>query len=53
MSCISCQLRLHDNHVQRPADFHRQTEERLVIFISPVLVTNGGAARASFRGKIS
>ena len=40
MSCISCQLRLHDNHVQRPADFHRQPEERFVIFIDLIKIAH-------------
>ena len=40
MSCISCQLRLHDDHVQRPADFHCQPEERFVIFVSPVKIAH-------------
>ena len=31
---VSCQLCFHDHHVQRPADFHCQPEERLVIFIN-------------------
>ena len=37
---FSCQFRSHDYHVQRPADFHRQTEERLVIFISPIKIAH-------------
>ena len=36
----SCQLRFHDHHVQRPADFHCQPEECLVIFISPIKIAH-------------
>ena len=36
----ACQFRFHDDHIQRPADFHRQTGERLVIFISPVKISH-------------
>ena len=39
-ACISRQFRFHDHHVQRPADFHRQMEERLVIFISPIKIAH-------------
>ncbi len=35
---LSCQFRFHDDHIQRPADFHCQPEECLVIFISLVKI---------------
>ena len=37
---LSCQFRFHDDHVQRPADFHRQPKKRLVVFISPIKVAH-------------
>ncbi len=37
---ISCQLCFHDHHVQRPADFHCQPEERLVIFIDLIKIAH-------------
>ena len=37
---LSCQLSFHNDHIQRPANFHRQPEERLVIFISPIKIAH-------------
>lgn len=37
---ISCQVCLHDDRIQGPANFHRQLDERLVIFISSVKITH-------------
>jgi len=39
-ACISCQFCFHDYHIHRPADFHRQPEERLIIFIGFVKVAH-------------
>ena len=40
LACISRQFRFHDHHVQRPSDFHRQPEARLVIFISQIKIAH-------------
>ena len=37
---LSCQFRFHDYHVLRPANFHRQPEEHLVIFVSPIKIAH-------------
>ena len=37
---LYCQLRLHDNHVQRLADFHCQSEEQFVIFIDLIKIAH-------------
>lgn len=36
----SCQLRFHDHHVQCPADFHRQSEEHLALFIGFIKIVH-------------
>ena len=40
MPCILHQLRLHNDHIHCPADFHCQSEEWLVVFASPVKIAH-------------
>ena len=40
LACIHCQFCLHNDHVQCPADFHRQPEEGLVIFIGLIKIAH-------------